>query len=55
MDKMGKQIGQVVPTSQNLRDYIERNVPEEESMINNTGICQKYDSSEISLFEILNH
>ena len=40
VDKIGEQMGQVAPTSQNLRDYIERDIPEE-NMINSANMCQK--------------
>ena len=40
VDKIGEQMGQVAPTSQNLRDYIERDIPEE-NIINSANMCQK--------------
>lgn len=33
-------MGEVVPTSQNLRDYIERDIPEENT-INSANVCPK--------------
>lgn len=46
-------MGQVVPTSQNLRDYIEMDVPEE-NMINNANMCQKIThQSDFQIFRSL--